>query len=64
VYAGNMLRCGTPDFLRDSKLTPRIFDATPKTMRTANFAGVILWQIECGIGRDRSDHIEKHTAAV
>jgi hypothetical protein len=42
VYVDDMLRYGTPDFLRDSKTTSRIFDATPETMRTAKFAGVNL----------------------
>jgi hypothetical protein len=56
--------------LRDSRFFSGLennlsdFDATPKTMRTANFAGVILRQIESGIGRVRSDYIEKHIAAV
>jgi hypothetical protein len=46
VYVDNMLRCGTPDFLRDSESTSRIFDATPETMRTAKFAGVNDKKIE------------------
>jgi Reverse transcriptase (RNA-dependent DNA polymerase) len=42
VYVDDMLRCGNPDFLRDSKTTSRIFDATLETMTTAKFAGVNL----------------------
>jgi Reverse transcriptase (RNA-dependent DNA polymerase) len=61
VYVDDMLRCGTPAFLRDSKTTSRIFDATPKTMRTAKFAGVNLRQTESGIQTDMSDYIEKVT---
>jgi hypothetical protein len=61
VYVDDMLRCGTPDFLRDSKSTSRIFDATAETMRTAKFAGVNLWQTESGIETDRSDYIAKLT---
>jgi hypothetical protein len=61
VYVDDMLRCGTPDFLRDSKTTSRIFDATPETMRTAKFAGVNLRQTESGIETDMSDYIEKLT---
>jgi Reverse transcriptase (RNA-dependent DNA polymerase) len=49
VYVDDMLRCGTADFLQDSKTTSRIFDATPETMRTANFASVSLRQTESGI---------------
>jgi Reverse transcriptase (RNA-dependent DNA polymerase) len=61
VYVDDMLRCGTPDFLRYSKTTSRIFDATPETMRTAKFAGVNLRQTESGIETDMSDYIEKLT---
>jgi hypothetical protein len=61
VYVEDMLRCGTPDFLRDSKTTSRIFDATPETMRTAKCAGAILRQTESGIEPDMSDYIEKLT---
>jgi hypothetical protein len=61
VYVDDMLHCGTPDFLRDSKTTSRIFDATPKTMRTAKFAGVNFRQTESGIETDMSDYIEKLT---
>jgi Reverse transcriptase (RNA-dependent DNA polymerase) len=61
VYVDDMLRCRTPDFLRDSKTTSRIFDATPETMRTAKFAGVNLRQTESGIETDMSDYIEKLT---
>jgi Reverse transcriptase (RNA-dependent DNA polymerase) len=61
VYVDDMLRCGTPDFLPDSKTTSRIFDATPETMRTANFAGVNLRQTESVIETDMSDYIEKLT---
>jgi hypothetical protein len=60
-YVDNMLRCGTADFLRDSKPTSRIFDATPETMRTAKIAGVDLRQTESGIETDMSDYIEKVT---
>jgi hypothetical protein len=48
-YVDDMLRCGTPDFLRDSKTTSRVFDATPEEMRTAKFAGINLRQTESGI---------------
>jgi hypothetical protein len=58
-----MLRCGTPYFLQDSKTT-RIFDATPETMRTANFAGVNLRQTENGIETDMPDYIEKLTSPL
>jgi hypothetical protein len=61
VYVDDMLRCGTPDFLRDSKSTSRIFDATPEMMRTAKFAGVNLRQTESGIETDMSDYIAKLT---
>jgi hypothetical protein len=58
-YVGNMLRCRTPDFLRDSKKTPRVFDATPETMRTGKFAGVELRQTESGFEIDMSDYVER-----
>jgi Reverse transcriptase (RNA-dependent DNA polymerase) len=61
VSVDDMLRCGTPDFLRDSKTTSRIFDATPEAMRTAKFAGVNLRHTESGIETDMSDYIEKLT---
>jgi hypothetical protein len=56
-----MVRCGTPNFLRDSKTTSRIFDAAPETMRTTKFAGVNLRQTESGIETDILDYIEKLT---
>jgi hypothetical protein len=61
VYVDDMLRCGTPDFRRDSRTISWIFDANPETMRTAKFAGVNLRQTESGIEIDMQDYIAKIT---
>jgi hypothetical protein len=64
VCVDHMLRCRTPDFLRDLKGSSRDFDATLETMRNSNFPGANLRQTESGIETDMSDYIEKLTFPV